>query len=170
MDAYGAPTIRNKAKWTSIAGRFSNGSINFTKCRSIQDGISVQPPTPYYYRAMKSFLDKNQEEYHTFLAPEEKPMKVVIRGIPVKITEADFNSYLSVSGFSVLAVLRMVGRGKQPIPLVMVTLKKTKEASSRPLSFATCGSLWKRQTRARPRRSASAIGANAFTMPDAPTM
>lgn len=120
--------IRNKAKWVSIAGHISSSKLNFTKARAIQDGIQIQPATQQDFREITRLLDVAKEEYHTFLLPEEKPLRVVIRGIDPAIDIEDVKEFFSVSEFPVTSVRRTTGRDNRPLKLIMVTLDRSPEA------------------------------------------
>lgn len=120
--------IRNKAKWVSIAGHISSSKLNFTKARVIQDGIQIQPTTQQDFRGITRLLDMGKEEYHTFLLPEEKPMRVVLRGIDPAINIEDVKDFFSVTALPVTSVRRMTGKDNRPLRLVMVTLDRSPEA------------------------------------------
>lgn len=122
--------IRNKTKWVSIAAHISACKLNFTKARALQDGIQIQPATKEDFRGITRILDNGKEEYHTFLMPEEKPLRVVIRGIDPAIAIEDLQDFFSVSDLPVNNVRRMTGKDGTPLKLVMVTLDRTPEAKA----------------------------------------
>ncbi|GFX36924.1 hypothetical protein TNCV_1174261 [Trichonephila clavipes] len=41
--------------------------------------------TPYAYHTIRRYVDENQLESHTFMLPEEKKLRAVIRGLPIVI-------------------------------------------------------------------------------------
>lgn len=60
---------------------------------------------------------------------EDKPLKVVIRGVIKRISTEEVAEDLRVRVFPVVGVTRMLGRGNRPCSLmVLVSLQKTKTA------------------------------------------
>lgn len=69
--------------------------------------------------------------FHTFLLPEKKTLKTVVRGVPTEVSEPDIMAELQALNFPVLQVRRMkVGTDKRPIPLVMVELEKNEDGKN----------------------------------------
>ncbi|XP_025833282.1 uncharacterized protein LOC112905331 [Agrilus planipennis] len=125
--AKACPTSRHweKHRWTTLAGLLARSNIKFLKARNIADGISVHPETAMDYKNMKQLLVREKVEYHTYLLQEDKPLKVVLRGIPTDIQAADVSEDLKAQGFNVENVVRMTSaKTKTPIPLVLVILPK----------------------------------------------
>lgn len=121
--------LRNKSRWVAVSSHIAANGFNFIKARNIADGISIQPATSQDYRGITKLLE-NKEEFHSFLSPEEKPLQVVIRGIPVGIETKDIQDNLTLSGFPVVAVKRMTGYHGKDIPLVKVILTKNEAAKA----------------------------------------
>lgn len=53
----------------------SNG-INFTKAKARNDGIHIQPATTVDHRKLTLLLDERGTQYHTYLLPDEKSLKL----------------------------------------------------------------------------------------------
>ncbi|XP_025832743.1 uncharacterized protein LOC108742256 [Agrilus planipennis] len=70
-------------------------------------------------------IPKPQWATRAYLLQEDKPLKVVLRGIPTDIQTADVSEDLKAQGFNVENVVRMTSaKTKTPIPLVLVILPK----------------------------------------------
>lgn len=73
--------LGSKDVWLQITTMMTNKNINFTKAKALQDGINIQPTTTEDHRKLMTLLDEVGIQYHTYLLPEEKPLKVVIRSV-----------------------------------------------------------------------------------------
>lgn len=59
------------------------------------------------YRTATKLFDKSEIEYHTYQLPENKQLSVVIRNIPVNISEACIYNDLQELKFEVASVTRL---------------------------------------------------------------
>jgi len=62
--------------------------------------------------------------YHTYEFPENKQLSVIIRNLPVNISEACIYKELVELKFEVASVTRLQNKFKIPIPIVAVLLSK----------------------------------------------
>lgn len=77
------------------------------------------------YRSVTKHLDETAIEYHTYQLPENKQLSVVIRNLPVNISEACIYNELQDLNFEVASVTRLQNQFKSPIPIVAVLLSKS---------------------------------------------
>lgn len=75
--------IREKNKWMEISNQLNNRNIQYVKVRNIRTGIEVEPATEDDYRFMIRYLSEINVQYHTYELKSGKPLKVVIKGIPL---------------------------------------------------------------------------------------
>jgi hypothetical protein len=82
------------------------------------------------YSAVKSYLEKNNLQYFTFSPNSEKPIKAVIRHLPLDTPAEDISNSLEGLGFSVINVRQLTTNRRAPkrqthletLPLFLVTL------------------------------------------------
>ncbi|KAL4084515.1 hypothetical protein QTP88_027930 [Uroleucon formosanum] len=77
------------------------------------------------YRTATKLFDETEIEYHTYQLPENKQLSVVIRNLPVNISEACIYNELQELKFEVVSVTRLQNQFKSPIPIVAVLLSKS---------------------------------------------
>jgi len=126
------PIILTSPSWRKIAPTiFENPTITHDnlKAKILSDGnISVQTSLPETFRIVQKLLTENNISFHSFSLPEDRTMKVVLRGIPTDITEEEIKSDLVSRGFDINLVKRF-GPISKPIPICLVILKKNITAS-----------------------------------------
>lgn len=122
--------LKDAGKWMDLQKKILSMGLNYTKAVNVKEGISITPASAEDYRGIftifESDLDPTRGGFYTYQLPEERPLKVVIRGINVDIQTDQVSADLTKQGFSISQVARMhSGRYRHPIPLVLVTLEKT---------------------------------------------
>jgi hypothetical protein len=121
--------LRSKEKWSKIPNALKAKNLNFTKAVNTSDSIKILPTTTDDYRGIVKFFDEERLPFHTFQLQDDKPLKVVIRGICESQNEDDIKSSLLEQGFSVSKVSRMrKGADRKPLPLVLIELSKEQKA------------------------------------------
>ncbi|KAI4463235.1 reverse transcriptase [Holotrichia oblita] len=117
--------LRDKSKWSAICNELKRKGIHFTKAQNIPDGIRIFPTREADYRSLTKFFMTESIPFHTFQLPSEKLLNVVLRGVPVEITEKEILEDLQNMGFNPEKVLRMRRTwDRVPMPLVLVKLSK----------------------------------------------
>lgn len=81
------------------------------------------------YRKLTKFYTENQLKFHTFHNPEESPLTVVVRNIPISLKEEEILNELKLTKLPVLKVVRLLNKHKKPLPLCYVDLTKSDEAN-----------------------------------------
>lgn len=120
--------LRDKTKWSILRRMMMERRLAFEGAKSIGDGVSFTPATVNDYRSITNLLKEQMLPYHSFMFQEEKPLKVVIRGVMKEIPTEEVAEDLRDRGFPVVGVARLLGRGNRPCNLVLVSLRKTEKA------------------------------------------
>jgi hypothetical protein len=82
------------------------------------------------YSAIRALFDGRNMNYYTFHAKSDKPIKAVIRNLPIETPAEDICNGLSELGFSVMSVRQLTSNRRPPegdnqrLPLFLITLKK----------------------------------------------
>ncbi|KAE9532988.1 hypothetical protein AGLY_009416, partial [Aphis glycines] len=106
---------------TSVANiTFDNFSIVNTK-----SALKINLNSIDDYRTATKLFDKTEIEYHTYQLPENRQLSVVIRNLPVNISEACIYNELQELKFEVASVTRLQNQFKSSIPIVAVLLSKS---------------------------------------------
>lgn len=97
-----------------------------THCKTNSVRINLEDSTDF--RKLTKFYDENSIEYHTFRNPDDNLLQVVIRNLPISITEKEIGDELS-KDFTIKKVVRLLNREKNPIPICAVDLENNANAS-----------------------------------------
>ncbi|GFT91434.1 nucleic-acid-binding protein from transposon X-element [Trichonephila clavipes] len=99
----------------------------FPKIRSKLSGELIKLYTDNsidYYKLLK-LLDQEKYQYHVITPKAERPIKVVVKGLPKETAIIDIKSDLIEQGFPEAKVAQLTGRiTKQPLPVFMITLPR----------------------------------------------
>jgi hypothetical protein len=85
------------------------------------------------FSAIKTFLEKKELSFYTFFPKSEKPIKAVIRHLPINTPAEDISDGLVGLGFDVISVRQMTttrrtspeGSSTPNLPLFLITLPRT---------------------------------------------
>lgn len=77
------------------------------------------------YRTITKYLSENQIKYHTYQLPEDRNLSIIIRNLPISITEREIYEALVELKYAVTSVTRLQNSNKSPIPIVAVILDKS---------------------------------------------
>lgn len=94
----------------------------------IVDGFNIKSKSQDQQRAITAMLNEKEITYHSFTLPDDKFIKVVIRGLPITTKVEDIQSDLLAAGFVVRQVAQLTRRrdgDKVPMPLFLITLSQT---------------------------------------------
>ncbi|GIY07290.1 RNA-directed DNA polymerase from mobile element jockey [Caerostris darwini] len=92
--------------------------------RVIGNKLKIFPPSAEAHRAIRREIsDERKLKSHTYLLPQEKQLKVVIRGIPNDFPTKEIEEFLMSEGFEVQFVTHLRHRsGKGNMPLFLAVL------------------------------------------------
>ncbi|GJQ87700.1 hypothetical protein Trydic_g22025 [Trypoxylus dichotomus] len=115
--------LRDKARWMRVNAEIQQLGVKIVKVVNAQVGIRIQPATASDYRRLVEIVTSLGVPFHSYQLTEEKPLKIVLRGLPEEISDEEIREDLAQQGFATATVKRMtVGPNKRPIPLVFVQL------------------------------------------------
>lgn len=95
--------------------------------QSKTDSIRINLTTPTDFRNLTKFYDDGGMKYHTYRNPERSIFTVVIKNIPISISEIEVLESLQ-DKFPVKKVVRLLNRYKNPTQICVVDLENTEEA------------------------------------------
>lgn len=104
----------HKSLSTKITDEFT---INHTK-----NALKLNVSSIDDYRSITKKFDDSEIQYHTYQFPLDKQLSIIIRNLPVSITEESIFKALSDLDFKVTSVTRLQNRFKCPIPIVAILL------------------------------------------------
>lgn len=116
------PIILNSSAWRGIAPMVYNSpELNPTSLSAKTNGlnISIHASDIKTFRTVQHTLLDNGTEFHTFSLPEERSLKVVLKGIPLDITNDELKSELERQNFSI-KYIRRFGSPNKILPLCLV--------------------------------------------------
>ncbi|GFW68456.1 nucleic-acid-binding protein from transposon X-element [Trichonephila clavipes] len=91
--------------------------------------IKIQPATPDDHRDIVTHLENIRAQHYVIKRLADRPIKVVLKGLPVKTDAADIEDDLKSQGFEVekVAQLRKFST-KEPLPIFMVEVRRNEKA------------------------------------------
>lgn len=93
------------------------------KCSSSTKGITLYVSTPEAYRACVKYLKEQNADFHSYQLLEDKPFRVVIRGLHPSIDHETLTEELKDKGHIVRAISNVLSHTKQRLPLFFVDLE-----------------------------------------------
>lgn len=99
------------------------------KTTSKLNEIKLSCPDEVAFRSVQSFLRSNPDKvgFHTHALPSQRTLKIVIKGIPLDITDEEITEELRLNGFEP-TFIRAFSKNGHRIPLHMVTLANIETA------------------------------------------
>ncbi|KAK5639019.1 hypothetical protein RI129_011511 [Pyrocoelia pectoralis] len=80
------------------------------------------------YRILTKYFKDNEIKFHTFQNPKDKPLNVVIKNIPLSLSEQEIFEELTRNSLPVIKVTRLQTKNKQPLPVCAVDLNDNENA------------------------------------------
>nr|CAD7403431.1 unnamed protein product [Timema poppensis] len=81
----------------------------------IKEGLKLQVATLEDFKAMQTYLKLTGQEYHTFTLPRDRPLKVVIKGLPPNMTTDEIKEELRELGYTATDVRQFQSRTQTEI-------------------------------------------------------
>ncbi|GFV02829.1 hypothetical protein TNCV_2304621 [Trichonephila clavipes] len=98
----------------------------FPKLRSKLSGefIKLYSDNSEQYRKLLHFVEENKFQFHSITPKQDRPIKVVIKGLPRDSNIEDIQEDLLEQGFHDCKVTQLIGRiTKQKLPATLTTQK-----------------------------------------------
>ncbi|GFX84207.1 RNA-directed DNA polymerase from mobile element jockey [Trichonephila clavipes] len=84
----------------------------------------IYPKTPYAYHQIRRYIEENSLESHTYMLPEDKLLRAVIRGLPIDMSPTQIIADLETQEFHVKDCHNMQSKKTgQPMPLFMLSME-----------------------------------------------
>lgn len=113
--------VREKEKWTGINKKMQARKINYVKAKVVKTGIEIEPQTEQDYRDLYKLLKEQKIQFHTYELRSEKPLKIVIKGVPQEMEEQEIKEDLEAQSYPITKITRMKGK-RGPMPMVLVEI------------------------------------------------
>ncbi|GFY23236.1 probable RNA-directed DNA polymerase from transposon X-element [Trichonephila clavipes] len=82
------------------------------------------------YRALSHWLESSGVEFKSFMLKQDRPVKVVLRGLPFNTEPEDIKTEIEAEGFKVLKISQMKNyRTKAPMPLFYLQIQNGADAA-----------------------------------------
>ncbi|GFV09357.1 zinc finger protein [Trichonephila clavipes] len=82
------------------------------------------------YRALSQWLERSGVEFKSFVLKQDRPVKVVLRGLPFDAEPEDIKTEIEAEGFKVLKISQMKNyRTKAPMPLFYLQIQNGADAA-----------------------------------------
>ncbi|KAL4148039.1 hypothetical protein QTP88_002343 [Uroleucon formosanum] len=125
------PIILSSSSWRKIAPTIyilPNLTPSTLSAKSSANSqVTIQTSDPSQFRLIQSALLLSKTEFHTFSLPEERSLKVVLKGIPTDIPTEEVKEELETLGFC-LKFIRRFGTPDKPMPLCLVHITSSEIA------------------------------------------
>ncbi|CAI6342967.1 unnamed protein product [Macrosiphum euphorbiae] len=122
------PIMLKGADWRKVAGKLMTTiPENSLEAKLFgPESIKIQCHDIELFRIVQKYLTTTGTAFHTFSLPEEKTLKIVIKGLLREISETEVLNELVQLGFTATNV-RQFGKNDQKLPIHMVVLKNSPE-------------------------------------------
>ncbi|KXZ75791.1 hypothetical protein TcasGA2_TC031776 [Tribolium castaneum] len=117
-------TIKKREEWRTVERIMKEKRINYTKATTTRFGIRVQPQTIEDYRNLRSWLEKENIQMTTHTLREERPLKIVAKGVPTEWTIEEIEEDLKEQGYPTRKVVRMISRKGTELPMVLIDIER----------------------------------------------
>ncbi|GFQ70016.1 nucleic-acid-binding protein from transposon X-element [Trichonephila clavata] len=95
------------------------------EAKLIGNKLRIFPQTAYAYNHIRRYITEKGLEAYTYMLPEEKKLRVVIRGLPTDMSTSEIISHLESQNITVEECHIMTSkRSGKPMPLFLSTWKK----------------------------------------------
>ncbi|GFX42374.1 nucleic-acid-binding protein from transposon X-element [Trichonephila clavipes] len=98
------------------------------EAKLIGSKLRIFPQTAYAYHLIRKYVEENSLESYTYILPEEKKLRLVIRGLPTDMSPIEIIGSLAGKNITVNECHIMTSKktGKD-MPLFLITMDKTEE-------------------------------------------
>ncbi|GFX42956.1 nucleic-acid-binding protein from transposon X-element [Trichonephila clavipes] len=125
------PPIMFKHKKANYKSIIKNLNKDFPECEVKLAGkyFKIFCKTSDEHRIVTDYLKKISEEFYVIDPPDSRPLKVVIKDLPISTEIDEIQEDLTSEGFSVEKVAQLTrSKTKSPLPIFMVELEKKSDS------------------------------------------
>ncbi|CAK1588830.1 unnamed protein product [Parnassius mnemosyne] len=122
--------LRDKAEFTRLSKICYDSKIKYEDATNLGVAIKILPTTIDDFRRITKLFTYERVSYHTYALPEERKVRVVIRGVPFELSNEEILADLKSQGFPVEAVHKMHSRTGLRYPVILVILSNVPEAKT----------------------------------------
>lgn len=80
------------------------------------------------YRNLTKFYNENNLKFYTYHNPETKVLSVIMRDVPISLSNDEIRDELIAQKYPVLKVTRLYNKSRYPMPLCSIELESTESA------------------------------------------
>lgn len=80
------------------------------------------------YRNLTKYYNEHKLKFYTYQNPESRPLSVVIKNVPLSLTNEDIEEELKLKKLPVQKITRLLNKEKHPLPIVVVDLTPEEDA------------------------------------------
>nr|CAD7196590.1 unnamed protein product [Timema douglasi] len=92
--------VRGTTNYSKITKAMKEKLKGTYKIFYIKEGLKLQVATLEDFKSMQTYLKLTGQEYHTFTLPRDRPLKVVIKGLPPNMTTDEIKEELREIGYT----------------------------------------------------------------------
>lgn len=122
------PIVLNKpSDFKAARQTLLNNGLLFTSVQK-QNNVKIIAPTIELFRKITKVLDERKFSFFSYTLPEDKPLRVIIRGLNSNFTIDEIKEELTLLNFDVLHVHQLINKTtNQPMLLFAISLKKSEQ-------------------------------------------
>ncbi|GFX21745.1 PRE_C2HC domain-containing protein [Trichonephila clavipes] len=121
------PPIMFKHKKANYKLIVKNLNKDFPDCdvKLAEKYLKIFTKSPDEHRIVTEYLKEKSEEFYVIDPPDSRPLKIVIKGLPISTEIGEIQEDLTSQGFCVEKVAQLTrSKTKSPLPIFMVELEK----------------------------------------------
>ncbi|GFV54433.1 nucleic-acid-binding protein from transposon X-element [Trichonephila clavipes] len=120
--------IDNVENQAALLQHLQNITKQKLEAKLIGSKFRIYPKTPYAYHQIRRYIEENSLESHTYMLPEDKLLRAVIRGLPTDMSPTQIIADLESQGFHIKDCHNMQSKKTgQPMPLFMLSMERNEE-------------------------------------------
>lgn len=111
-------------KWSMVSSRLREKNIKYLKAKTTSAGINIYASTIKDFRAMITLLEQTRVQFHFYKLRSEKPLRLVIRGLPAIMDLGLVEDDLKQKGYDDFQLTRFTAKDGKTMPLIFLVIPK----------------------------------------------
>lgn len=120
-------TILKEEEYQNVKSTLEANQVIINRAIQTRGGIQIYVNTAADFRKAVQLIDDIEVPRYTYSLPQERPLKVVLRGIPPHFTEEEVKEDLQEQGMKIESVKRMRKNKDTPYSMMLVTTERSDE-------------------------------------------